>query len=258
MSCSSIGLTNDIGRLSGEGFGRRPVASGEPMERSTHRWPSSARSPRRSASPRRPPRPRRRPHEGRRRLADLGASCASASSARRRPAELGVRAATRVALMLTNRPEFHFADLAAMTLGATPFSIYNDVLARADPVRGRRRRARRSRDRGASRRQPRARPARPRARARGRGRLAVEVEPGFDAEPHWRAIEPDDVLTLIYTSGPPGRRRASSSRTQPADRGRGRSSSSSSSPRASRVISWLPAAHIAERAAHHYLPIVYA
>jgi len=29
-----------------------------------------------------------------------------------------------VALMLGNRPEFHIADLAAMTLGATPFSIF--------------------------------------------------------------------------------------------------------------------------------------
>src|SRR5881397_3919797 len=28
-------------------------------------------------------------------------------------------------------------------------------------------------------------------------------------------------------------------------------------PEGSRVISWLPAAHIAERAAHHYLPIGY-
>ena len=29
-----------------------------------------------------------------------------------------------VALMLSNRPEFHLADLAVMTLGAMPFSIY--------------------------------------------------------------------------------------------------------------------------------------
>jgi long-subunit acyl-CoA synthetase (AMP-forming) len=28
-------------------------------------------------------------------------------------------------------------------------------------------------------------------------------------------------------------------------------------PEGARVISWLPAAHIAERAAHHYLPIVF-
>src|SRR5919197_773159 len=38
--------------------------------------------------------------------------------------ELGVRRGDRVALMLSNRPEFHVADLAAMTLGATPYSIY--------------------------------------------------------------------------------------------------------------------------------------
>ena len=30
-----------------------------------------------------------------------------------------------VALMMVNRPEFHFADAAVMHLGATPFSIYN-------------------------------------------------------------------------------------------------------------------------------------
>src|SRR3954465_7621972 len=39
-------------------------------------------------------------------------------------AKLGVRRGDSVALMLSNRPEFHIADLAAMTLGATPFSVY--------------------------------------------------------------------------------------------------------------------------------------
>src|SRR6185503_8663103 len=38
--------------------------------------------------------------------------------------DLGVRRGDTVALMLGNRPEFHIADLAVMTLGATPFSIY--------------------------------------------------------------------------------------------------------------------------------------
>ena len=37
----------------------------------------------------------------------------------------GVRRGDSVALMLVNRPEFHFADAAVMHLGATPFSIYN-------------------------------------------------------------------------------------------------------------------------------------
>ena len=38
-------------------------------------------------------------------------------------AGLGVARGDTVALMLGNRPEFFVADLAAMTLGATPFSI---------------------------------------------------------------------------------------------------------------------------------------
>ena len=39
-------------------------------------------------------------------------------------AKLGVARGDTVALMLSNRPEFAVADLAVMTLGATPFSIY--------------------------------------------------------------------------------------------------------------------------------------
>src|SRR5579884_4079952 len=39
-------------------------------------------------------------------------------------AKLGVDRGDTVAIMLGNRPEFHLVDLAAATLGATPFSIY--------------------------------------------------------------------------------------------------------------------------------------
>src|SRR5256714_15407887 len=39
-------------------------------------------------------------------------------------AKLGLQRGQCIALLLTNRPEFHLADLAAVTLGATPFSIY--------------------------------------------------------------------------------------------------------------------------------------
>src|ERR1041385_8087863 len=39
-------------------------------------------------------------------------------------AALGVKRGDNVALMLGNRPEFHIADLAVVSLGATPFSIY--------------------------------------------------------------------------------------------------------------------------------------
>ena len=37
---------------------------------------------------------------------------------------LGVDRGDTVALMLVNRPEFHLADLAVVTAGGTPFSIY--------------------------------------------------------------------------------------------------------------------------------------
>lgn len=44
-------------------------------------------------------------------------------------AALGVQRGDTVAIMLTNRPEFHFADTAAVHLGATPFSVYNTSAA---------------------------------------------------------------------------------------------------------------------------------
>jgi long-chain acyl-CoA synthetase len=37
---------------------------------------------------------------------------------------LGLRKGDTIALMLGNRPEFHLVDLAAIMVGATPFSIY--------------------------------------------------------------------------------------------------------------------------------------
>src|SRR3954447_21780488 len=40
---------------------------------------------------------------------------------------LGVRKGDTVALMFGNRPEFAVADLAVMTLGATPFSLYQTL-----------------------------------------------------------------------------------------------------------------------------------
>ena len=38
---------------------------------------------------------------------------------------LGLERGDTVALMLNNRPEFHIVDMAAVHLGATPFSVYN-------------------------------------------------------------------------------------------------------------------------------------
>ena len=167
-------------------------------------------------------------------------------------ARLGVKRGDTVALMISNRPEFGIADLAAMTLGATPFSIY--LTSAPDQV------AYVIRDAGARVAIVEA-PFAPLVQGLVEHVLIVgewEEDPAFDAEPHWRAIEPDDILTLIYTSGttgpPKGVQIAHRNQMAAVDAVEQRVGF----PDGSRVISWLPSAHVAERTAHHYLPIVYA
>jgi long-subunit acyl-CoA synthetase (AMP-forming) len=81
--------------------------------------------------------------------------------------------------------------------------------------------------------------------------------PDFDPN----AVEsarPDDVLTLIYTSGttgPPKGVQLTHHNVMFAVKG---IEEMIAFPTGSKVISWLPAAHIAERMAHHYIPVVYA
>src|SRR6202012_4910367 len=70
-------------------------------------------------------------------------------------------------------------------------------------------------------------------------------------------IKSDDVLTLIYTSGTTGPPKG----VQLVHRNLLAAAEGLVAliefPREGRVISWLPAAHVAERNAHHYLPIVF-
>ena len=44
-------------------------------------------------------------------------------------AGLGLERGGTMAILLTNRPEFHWFDAAAIHLGATPFSLYNTYTA---------------------------------------------------------------------------------------------------------------------------------
>jgi len=183
-------------------------------------------------------------------------------------AKLGLERGQCIALLLTNRPEFHIADLAAVTLGATPFSIYmtyspeqieyvvSDAEARIlitepaflDSVLA-------------------ARKNLPDlehvilvdGEHDGCVRLdEVEGSNGsFDAEAAAAAVQPDDVLTLIYTSGTTGPPKGVQIAHKNMMAGVRATEELIQFPEGSRVISWLPAAHIAERAAHHYLPIAY-
>src|SRR4051795_9897643 len=165
-------------------------------------------------------------------------------------ASLGIKRGDTVALMLGNGPDFHIADLAAMTLGATPFSIY--LTSSPQQV------AYIIRDAG-------ARVAIVEERFRELVAPLVEhaiapdevSDPAFDPEPHWRAVGPDDILTMIYTSGTTGPPKG----VQIAHRNQ-MAAASAVEERVgfgehARVISWLPSAHVAERTAHHYIPIVF-
>jgi long-chain acyl-CoA synthetase len=184
-------------------------------------------------------------------------------------ARLGVGRGDTVALMLGNRPEFHLCDLAAVMLGATPFSLYTTytpeqiayliqdadakVLICEQQFLAHVREARRELagleyvilvDGQAP-----------------LGTLALsEVEgsnPSFDVDASVERIQPTDVLTLIYTSGTTGPPKG----VQLIHRNLLATVAGVVEmidfPPDGRVISWLPAAHIAERNAHHYLPIVF-
>jgi long-chain acyl-CoA synthetase len=184
-------------------------------------------------------------------------------------AKLGVQRGDSVALMLSNRPEFHLCDLAAMMLGATPFSIYNTYTP--EQIRYV------SSDAGAKvliceqQYLPQVREARRELPdleyvividgEAPLGTLSLaEVEgsnPDFDVDASVAQISSTDVLTLIYTSGTTGPPKG----VQLVHRNLLATVQGIEHlidfPRDGRVISWLPAAHVAERNAHHYLPIVF-
>ena len=184
---------------------------------------------------------------------------------------LGVERGATVAIMLVNRPEFHLADLAVVTAGGTPFSIYQtytpDQIAYVVS------------DSGskviitemsflpvvlAAREQlpdvehvividlP--------AEGAPEGTTALsDVEganPAFDAEAAAAAVQPDDVLTLIYTSGTTGPPKGVELTHGNVMNVMTAFEEIVDFPSGARVISWLPAAHIAERNAHHYAPVV--
>ena len=185
-------------------------------------------------------------------------------------ATLGVARGDCVAIMLANRPEFHIADLAAVTLGATPFSVYTtypaseieylmtDSQARVAIV------------------EQAFLPVMLEARRNlpglehvvvvdgdaPEGVLALdEVEgsdPDFDAAAASAEVRAEDVLTLIYTSGTTGPPKGVQLTHHAVMFGALGVREVIDLPAGARVISWLPAAHIAERMAHHYIPIIYA
>jgi long-subunit acyl-CoA synthetase (AMP-forming) len=180
----------------------------------------------------------------------------------------GIGRGDRVASMLTNRPEAHLIDTAALHLGATPFSIYNTsspeqieyVLTDADCRLV------------VTERQFVDRVLEVRAKlpalqyvfvVEGASAGTADLEemtaagdPGFDFEATWRAVTAADVATLIYTSGTTGPPKGvelthdnlvwtgktwAEITDQPSD---------------GRLMSYLPMAHLADRVVSHYLAML--
>ena len=190
----------------------------------------------------------------------------------------GIDHGDHVALMMTNRPEHVIADVGALLAGATPVSIYNTLtadqvayiagncdakvaivedatfLARFDEVRDQLPALRLlvvvepdgvdlDRDDVVSY-----------AQLVAAGAQAMETGQG-ELENAWRAVNPDDAVTLIYTSGTTGPPKGvvithrgllyqltvteQLLDVEPGQRG----------------ISYLPLAHVAERMTTHYLGI---
>ncbi len=181
-------------------------------------------------------------------------------------AGIGVRRGDCVALMLTNRPEFHLYDTAALHLGATPFSIYNtyppEQIAYLFSNAGNRvviceeqfaeRLLAAQDDSGVEHvicvdAQP-------------DGTLTLDdldrgADPDFDFDAAWQAVQPGDVATLIYTSGttgpPKGVELTHANLLAELDAVAGQLDLRSDD----RATSYLPAAHIADRWLSHYSPM---
>ncbi len=184
-------------------------------------------------------------------------------------AKLGVKRGDTVAIMLGNRPEFPVADLAVVTLGATPFSIYTtypaeeieylitDAATRVALV------------------EQAFLPVMLEARKGLPGLEHVIVidgeapegtipladiegsDPSFDPA-SLEPVQPHDILTLIYTSGTTGKPKGVQLTHHNVMFAAQATEEMITFEPGSRVISWLPAAHIAERMAHHYLPTIFA
>jgi long-subunit acyl-CoA synthetase (AMP-forming) len=177
-------------------------------------------------------------------------------------AGLGVGRGDTVAIMLTNRPEFHLVDVAAMHLGAIAFSIYNTsspeqieyLLGDAANRLLVTERAFLDRVEAARARCPGLEQV---AIVEALDELAAHAAPDFDFETTWRAVAPEDVVTLIYTSGttgPPKGVQLTHANVMAQWR-----SLDAAMPRrgGGRGISYLPAAHVADRVITHYGALIY-
>jgi long-chain acyl-CoA synthetase len=176
-------------------------------------------------------------------------------------AALGVERGDAVGLMLLNRPEFHLLDTAALHLGATPFSIYNTstpeqvahqfanagnrvvvterhflaAVLEAMPAGGQVVLVDGAEDGVMS-----------------LERLEESGASGFHFAETWRAVRPDDLATIVYTSGTTG-----PSKGVELTHANALAQCSASAERVplsagGQAMSYLPSAHIVDRWTSHW------
>lgn len=175
-------------------------------------------------------------------------------------AGLGVKPGDTVGIMLTNRPEFHLVDTAVLHLGAVPFSIYNtsapeqveylfgnagnDVVVTESAFLPIITAAKTAIETvitvdGAA------------------GTLALaalesaDAPAGFDFDASWRAVTPGDLATLIYTSGTTGPPKGVEVTHRNMIAELAALAEHFDVGFDDRLLSYLPAAHIADRVSTH-------
>jgi len=177
-------------------------------------------------------------------------------------ASIGVKHGDSVAIMLTNRPEFAWVDSGAMHLGAIAFSIYNTSSPeQIEYLFG-------NAENKVVVTETALLPAilasgvkldhvicidgKPEGATMTLDELMAAGDPDFDFDAAWQAVQPDDILTLIYTSGttgpPKGVQLIHTNQLATAAAAK----KVVSVAFGDRIPSYLPAAHVADRATSQY------
>ncbi len=185
--------------------------------------------------------------------------------------DLGVGRGDRVVMLIGNRPEFHVADMAALLLGATPISIYNS--SSSDQIRYLAGHAQASvaivehetyleRVHEVRRELPYLRHVLALEPSSATGVESWDdllASAPLDLETAAATARPDDLATVIYTSGTTGPPKGVMLDHQnicwTVDSLR---AALGFAPDRSRIVSYLPMAHIAERVTTHYSGIAFA
>ncbi|MEU4416076.1 long-chain fatty acid--CoA ligase [Nocardia salmonicida] len=181
-------------------------------------------------------------------------------------AKLGVRRGDTVGIMLTNRPEFNLIDTAVLHLGAVPFSVYNtsstDQIAHVFANAGNKVVITEQafldtlRESGTSVEHT----VVVDGTAEGTitlAQLESDPEPDFDFDAAWQAVQSGDLATLIYTSGTTGPSKGVElTQSNVIAQVVGLVSGPLPVGFDDRAVSYLPAAHVADRISAHAMSLL--